>query len=175
MNEITTKLKNIGQSHRYWLVYIFGGMTLLAIALFFQYFLEEQPCAMCIHVRLWVSLFVIVSFVGLLTRGNRIINAIANLFTALIAVGLIERSYMLLGTERGFVFSDCGFDLGLPTWFAIDEWLPQLYRVETLCGYTPEILFGITMAEMLIVMSGLLLLVSSAVFLASVVSLIKSD
>ena len=171
MNEITSRLKNLSQSHWYWMVYVVGGLTLLAIALFFQYFLEEQPCAMCIHVRLWVSLFVIVSFAGLLTRGNRIINAIANLFTALIAVGLIERSYMLLGTERGFVFSDCGFGLGLPAWFAIDEWLPRLYRVETLCGYTPEIAFGITMAEMLIVMSGLLLLVSSAVFLASAVSL----
>ncbi len=102
-------------------------------------------------------------------------NAVANLFIVFIAVGITERSYQLLGTERGFIFSDCGFDLGLPAWFPIDEWLPWLYRVETLCGYTPEIFFGITMAEMLIVMSGLLLLVSFAVFLASIVSLIKSD
>jgi len=175
MNEITTKLKGMSQSHWYWLVYIAGGLTLLAIALSFQYFLDEAPCAMCIHVRLWVSLFVIVSVAGLLTRDNRIMNVVANLFTVLIAVALTERSYLLLGTERGFIFSDCGFGLGLPAWFAIDEWLPQLYRVETLCGYTPEIAFGITMAEMLIVMSGLLLLVSFAVFLASIVFLKKSD
>ena len=175
MADITKKLKNMGQNHWYWLVYIIGGLILLAIALFFQYFLDESPCAMCIHVRLWVSLFVIVSFVGLLTRGNRIMNAVANLSTVLIAVGVAERAYMLLGTERGFIFSDCGFDLGMPAWFPIDEWLPQLYRVETLCGYTPELFFGITMAEMLIVMSGLLLLVSFAVFLASIVSLKNSD
>ena len=175
MADITKKLQNMGQSHWYWLVYIVGGLTLLAIALFFQYFLEKPPCAMCIQVRLWISLFVIVSIVGLLTRGNRIINAVANLFTVLIAVALTERAYLLLGTERGFIFSDCGFDLGLPAWLPIQEWLPWLYRVETLCGYTPEIFFGITMAEMLIVMSGLLFLVSSAVFLASIVSLKESD
>ena len=102
-------------------------------------------------------------------------NAVANLFIVFIAVGITERSYQLLGTERGFIFSDCGFDLGLPAWFPIEEWLPWLYRVETLCGYTPEIAFGITMAEMLTVMSGLLLLVSCAVFLASIVSLKESD
>ena len=102
-------------------------------------------------------------------------NAVVNLFTVLIAVALTERAYLLLGTERGFIFSDCGFSLGLPAWFPVDEWLPWLYRVETLCGYTPELFFGITMAEMLIVMFGLLLLVSFAVFLASIMSLKKSD
>ena len=173
--DISKKLKNMSQSHWYWQVYIVGGLILLAIALFFQYFLDESPCAMCIHVRLWVSLFVIVSFVGLLTRANRIMNVVVNLFTVLIAVALTERAYLLLGTERGFIFSDCGFSLGLPAWFPVDEWLPWLYRVETLCGYTPELFFGITMAEMLIVMFGLLLLVSFAVFLASIMSLKKSD
>jgi disulfide bond formation protein DsbB len=171
MNEITTKLKNMSQSHWYWLVYIVGGLTLLAVALFFQYSLEKAPCAMCIQVRIWISLFVIVSFAGLLTRHHRIMNIIANLSTLLIAVGLTELSYRLLGTERGFIFSDCGLDLGLPAWLAIDEWVPWLYRVETLCGYTPELFFGITMAEMLIVMSCILLLVTFAVFFASIVRL----
>ena len=175
MNEITTKLKNTSQSHWYWLVYVVGGLTLLAVALFFQYSLEKAPCAMCIQVRLWISLFIIVSFAGLLTRHNRIMNVIANLSTLLIAVGLTELSYRLLGTERGFIFSDCGLDLGLPAWLAVDEWLPALYRVETLCGYTPELFFGITMAEMLIVMSALLLLLTSAVFIASIVRLNKVD
>lgn len=175
MTDIIKKLKIISQSHWYWLVYIVGGLTLFSIALYFQHILDEAPCAMCIQVRLWVSLFVIVSLAGLLTRSNRIINAVANLFTVLIAVALTERAYLLLGTERGFIFSDCGFDLGLPSWFPIEEWLPGLYRVETLCGYTPEIFFGITMAEMLIVISALLLLVSFAVFIASLLRLKESD
>jgi len=175
MTNLTKKLKNIGQSHWYWLIYIIGSLAMLATALFFQYYLDKPPCAMCIQVRLWFSLFVIVSIAGLLTRNNRIMNIVANLSTLLIAVGLTERSYLLLGTERGFIFSDCGFDLGLPAWLALDEWLPWLYRIEASCGHTPEIIFGITMAEMLVVMSGLLLLVTLAVLLASILSLKKSD
>lgn len=175
MTDITKKLQIMGQSHWYWLIYIVAGLTFLAIALFFQYPLDNPPCAMCIQVRLWISLFVIVSIAGLLIRGNRILNTIAKLSIVLIAVGITERAYLLLGTERGFIFSDCGFDLGLPAWLAVDEWLPMLYRVETLCGYTPELFFGITMAEMLIVMSALLLLLTSAVFIASIVRLKEVD
>ena len=160
----------MAHSHWYWLAFIIGGIFLLSTALYFQYFREELPCTMCIQVRLWISLLVIVSFIGLLLRNNKVVNALAQLSSILIAIALVERSYMILGTERGFVFSNCGVNLGLPTWFAIEEWLPWLYRVETSCGYTPEIIFGITMAEMLIVLSVTLLIVSLCVFLASLLN-----
>jgi disulfide bond formation protein DsbB len=85
-----------------------------------------------------ISLLVIIAILGLLARHNKLINTVAHISTVLVAVGLTERSYQLLGTERGFIFADCSFNLGLPAWFAIDAWLPSLYRVETTCGYTPE-------------------------------------
>jgi len=164
---IFEQLKKISQSQGYWLFYIVGGLSLMAGALYFQYALEELPCLMCIQVRLLISSLILVSCAGLLLRGNRVMISVAHLSVAFIAASLTERSYQLLGTERGFVFSDCGFDLGLPAWFAIEEWLPWLYRVETSCGYTPEIIFGITMAEALMVMSVGLLLLSFSVFIAS--------
>jgi len=166
-NTIIKKLKNISHSHWYWLIYMFGGLALLAAALFYQYVLDELPCLICIQIRLLISLLILVSCVGLLVRNNRLMNTVTNMSVVLIAIGLTERSYQLLGTERGFVFADCGFNLGLPAWFAIDEWLPWLYRVETSCGYTPEIIFGITMAETLMLMSVCLLLFSACVTLAT--------
>jgi disulfide bond formation protein DsbB len=163
------QLKNVAHGQWYWLVCMTAGLALLATALFYQYVLDSQPCVMCIHVRLWISLLVIVAFAGWLSRDNRVINTVTHISIALIAIGLTERSYQLLGTERGFVFSDCGFNLGLPSWFAIDNWLPWLYRVETTCGYTPKLLFNITMAEALMLMSACLLLTSVCVTLASFV------
>ena len=161
------QLRSMSHSHWYWSAYIVAVLILLAAALYFQFVREELPCLMCIQVRLLVSLLVIVAFAGLFSRHNRAINSIAHLSVVMIAAGLTERSYQLLGTERGFVFGDCGFDLGLPGWFAIEDWLPWLYRVETSCGYTPEIIFGITIAESLMVLSVLILLLSSCIFLAS--------
>jgi disulfide bond formation protein DsbB len=43
---------------------------------------------------------------------------------------------------------------------ALQEWFPALFKVWEACGYTPELLFGITMAEALLVMSASLVLVS---------------
>lgn len=165
---IINKLNNIAQSRWHWLLYLFGSLALIITALFYQYVLETLPCVLCIQIRLWFSLLVIIAFIGLITRHVKIANILANLSVTGIAVALTERSYQLLGTERGFVFGDCGFDPGLPSWLALDEWLPWLYRVETSCGYTPDIIFGITMAEMLMVLSVVLLIFSASLSVAAV-------
>jgi len=164
---IIKQLQNLSHSRWYWILGIVTGSAFMAVALFYQHVLEELPCLICIQIRLWISLFIIVSIVGLLLRSSRTGTIINNLAMVLIAIGLVERSYQLLGTERGFVFGDCGFELGLPAWFAIETWLPSVYRVETACGYTPELLFGITMAEALMVFSAGLLLLTVCVALAS--------
>ena len=155
----------ISQSKHYWLSLIVCSVGLLSVALYYQYALEEPPCIMCIHVRLWLALLIVVSIVGLVLPNNKIIHSVTHSAVMLIGAGLVERSYLLLGTERGFVFGDCGFSLGLPAWFAVEEWLPWLFQIETSCGYTPEIVFGITMAESLMVLSVLLLIVSFGVAL----------
>lgn len=160
-------------SRRYWMLLLFCGLALMSTALFYQHVLGERPCLLCIQVRLWISLLIIVSLIGLLTISNKLVLLVMHSFTVFIAIALVERSYQLLGTERGFVFGDCGFDLGLPGWFALDQWLPSVYYVQTSCGYTPEIIFGITMAEALMLFSVVLLLFSVSVFSATLIK--RSD
>ena len=82
-------------------------------------------------------------------------------------VGLLERSWRLLAVERGWIFGDCEMDLGMPPWFALDQWFPWLFEVQTSCGYTPLIMFDISMAEVLLVLSAALSVLSMAVFIAS--------
>ena len=171
---IIKALHNISHSYGYWLAYISGGLALLAVALFYQYQLEELPCVVCIQVRLWISLIVIVSIAGLMFRKTRWLNAGLQMAILLSVIGLAERSYLLLGTERGFIFGDCGFDAGLPAWFAIEQWLPWLYQVETSCGYTPEIIFGVTMAEALMLLSVCLTVFSLGVVLVTLKKIISS-
>lgn len=172
---IVKQLSNAAPSHWYWLAFLIGGIFLIAVALYFQFARDELPCTLCIHVRLLVTLFIIVSFIGLMLRNRKVINILAQLSIVLIAGVFVERSWQLIGTERGFLPGTCSFDLGLPVWFAIEEWLPWLFRVETTCGQTPEILFGITMAEVLMVLSVLLLIVSLCVLLASLITMVRRD
>lgn len=153
-------LNHYSHSQLYWVLNFIAALSLLLVALVFQYDLGHEPCLICIQIRLWVSLWLLISLFGWVITPNSLTGFLTHASVVLIAVGLVERSYQLLGTERGFVFGDCGFMLGLPEWFAIEEWIPWLFRVETPCGYTPELLFGITMAEALMVLSSFLLLSS---------------
>lgn len=163
---MSSTLQMIAHSRWYWGALTLLGLSFIAVALYYQYALEELPCVLCIQVRIWILGLTLVAFNAFILN-NRWINRIAHLGTVLIAGALAERSYLLLGTERGFVFRDCGFDLGLPNWLALDTWFPELFRVEASCGYTPELVFGITMAEALIVFSAVMLLIGLALTIAS--------
>ena len=160
-------LTGISHSRWYWLMYIVGGISMLALALYHQYILNEEPCVLCIHTRLWVLLLIIAAITGLFSRGNRVVNTSAHISLVITAVGLMYNSYQLLGTERGFIAGAYNFDLGLPEWLAVEQWAPWLFRVETTCGYTPEIAFGITMAETLMLMSVGMFIISLIITMAS--------
>jgi disulfide bond formation protein DsbB len=165
---VFTKLAIIGKSGWYWLALVLIGLSFEGVALFYQYVLDEMPCVLCIHVRLLVLAIILIALAALFLRHFKWPNVLAHLLTVLVAAGLLERSYQLLGTERGFTFGDCGLDLGLPDWLAVETWLPAVFKVQTSCGYTPELLFGITMAEALIVISAVFVLISLVLTLAAV-------
>ena len=161
---ILNEFLSISSTKWYWLGLLVLGVSLEMAALFYQHVLDYPPCVLCIHVRIWVLGIALVSLLAL--KIYKIKNGVLLLQVLMIVLssGLLERSYQLLGTERGFVFSDCNMESGLPFWFALDNWFPAVFKVQAACGYTPELLFGITMAEALIVFSSLLLLISIIFF-----------
>ena len=168
--DVLGKLAIIGKSVWYWLALVLLGLAFEGVALYYQHVLDEMPCVLCIHVRLLILALIVVALAAVFLHRFKWLNALAHLLTVLVAAVLLERSYQLLGTERGFTFGDCGMDLGLPGWLALDSWFPAVFKVQTTCGYTPELLFGITMAEALIVFSAVFVLVSLAMTLASVLA-----
>ncbi len=170
-NTMLNKLQNISHSRWYWLALVATGLSFIIVALYYQYDLEQLPCVICIQVRILMLCITFVAFNALILR-NRWSDRIAHILTVVIAASLLDRSYQLLGTERGFVFGDCGFDLGLPSWLPLDSWFPALFRVEASCGYTPELVFGITMAEALIVFSAVFVLISLTL---TIVSFVRRD
>jgi disulfide bond formation protein DsbB len=160
-------LLNLSTQRRYWAALILIGAALEGGALYYQYALDEWPCVLCIHVRIWVVAFMLLAMVAIFCTNSIVTRRIAHFLNVGIMVGLLERSWRVLAVERGWIFGDCDMDLGMPAWFALDKWLPSLFEVQTSCGYTPLIIFDITMAESLVVISALMLITSAAVFSAS--------
>lgn len=166
MNNILVKLASTGRSAGYWWFLIVLGLSMESTALFYQHVLGLGPCVLCIQVRIWVLAIILLAVLGLQFRSRRWPALAANLLMTGLFLGLLDRSWLLFGTERGIVFSDCGFDLGLPAWLALEEWIPSMFMIHEACGYTPELLLGITMAEALLVMSSVLLLAGAAMTVA---------
>lgn len=143
----------LGRSPWYWLCMLATGIAMEAIALYFQYILDYGPCVLCIHIRIWIMALILIALTGLIAGRNRTAGILLHSLSLIAAIGLAERSWLTLAIERNLIESSCTMGSGLPDWFALDKWLPSLFEPWELCGWTPELLFGITMAEGLMLFS----------------------
>lgn len=153
----------------YWQLLFLTGILLELAALYYQYVLDYQPCVLCIHIRVWVLGIITVALLAMKLNRLRQARLPLHLLMTIMLAGFAERSYQALGVERGFVFGDCNMESGLPVWFALDQWFPAVFKVLEACGYTPVLFFGVTMAEVLMLLSAVLLLISS-VFLLTLIN-----
>lgn len=160
-------LIDLSRQRRYWLLLLLFGIALEGSALYYQYALDEWPCVLCIHVRMLVLAFMLLALLALFCTDSPATMRLLHGANSLLMLWLVERSWQVLAVERGWVFGECDMELGMPAWFALDKWLPSVFEVQTACGYTPLLLFGITMAEALLVISVLLLIISAILFVTS--------
>ncbi len=161
------KLQQLMQGKSFWIALILLGIALEAVAVFYQYIMDEPPCILCIHFRLLVVALIVFSLLGLFLRSFKIAQITLSGALLLIFVGMLERSYQLLGTERGFIEGECAATLNFPNWIAVDKWMPSFFEPWTSCSYTPKLLFDITMAEALIVFSVAMVLLGMGMLVAS--------
>jgi disulfide bond formation protein DsbB len=131
----------------YWLGLVVLGMVMEGTALYYQYQLGEEPCQICIHIRIWVAAFTLVGLLMCLLPQKLFLAIPAHVLVIASAAGLLERSWYLYQVENGRGEGSCEFFLGFPEWFALDKWFPWMFEVRNLCGYTPELPLGISMAE----------------------------
>jgi disulfide bond formation protein DsbB len=160
-------LKQFSQSKLYWVLLLILGLSMESVALYYQYVLDEWPCVLCIHVRIWVSGFIVLSVLALIVKHSSWTTRIFHLANTVLMIGFVERSWQTLAVERGWIFGDCNMEAGLPLWFALDKWFPALFEVKASCGYTPYIILEISIAEILMV-------VSSGLLVASLILLVVS-
>lgn len=138
------------QTRWYWISLFMAGVALLAVALYYQYVLGDEPCQVCIHARLWVVALTLIALLMIAAPQKTALRIAANAGVLVASLGLTERARYLYRLENGIGDGSCQFQLGMPDWFAIDRWMPWLFEVRNLCSFTPEMLFGLSMAEILV-------------------------
>jgi disulfide bond formation protein DsbB len=147
-----------GLSRRWqaWAAVIGVSAGLLGGALYFQEVERDYPCELCIYTRVWIVAIALVAVAGLALRKTvwplRLIVA-AEL---LLSVGLATAVWDLLGLEYGFgAPGACGRYPDFWPWAPLDQWLPVLFEVQGPCMATPTVLFGLSMADGLAVITSL--------------------
>lgn len=136
-------------SRWYWLGLMAGALLLEAVALFYQHVLNEPPCVLCIHARLWVLGILLAGGLGVALRQHLWGRLTAQSMLIICLLGLLERSWVGVLVERGLYEGSCGMDPGFPAWLPLDDWFPNVLQVWSMCGYSPMMPFGLSMVETL--------------------------
>jgi disulfide bond formation protein DsbB len=146
----TTPLAALTKGRLLWWAIFALGSSLLIAALYWQYVLGDDPCQVCIQARLWAVGMGLVGALMLMLPDTLLNRQAGFALTLSTGAGMGERAFYLYEIENFRGDGSCEFTLGMPSWFAVDQWFPALFEVRNICSYTPEIAFGVSMAEALI-------------------------
>lgn len=166
LKNVLCRLLSSAQCRYFWWALALLMLSLEAGALYFQHIERYYPCELCIYVRVWVAALFVLSLVALWLkrwRAGRVLCALAGLS---LSVGLALETWNLLKVEYGIGDGGaCGFKANFPNWAPLDTWFPWMFEVQDMCQATPPVLFGITMAQGLVIVSAGLI----AVFVLGVI------
>lgn len=162
-------LEKINRSAFFWVGIIVLCLAMEAGALYYQYVLDYLPCVLCVHVRAWVLFILLAAILGLFLRRGRLGLMVANLLVFVGALGMLERSYVTLGTEMGWIDGSCSeLQASFPTWLPLDHWFPALFKALESCGLTPWLIpQWLSMAQGLVGIAVLLSTVMLVLLMAS--------
>ncbi|WP_020208194.1 disulfide bond formation protein B [Gilvimarinus chinensis] len=154
LSQCFTRFFSAAGCRNFWLVVAVLMLALEGGALYFQYVKHFYPCELCIYVRVWVAALFLLSVVALWLkrwRWGRVGCALTGLG---LSVGLGIETWNLMKVEYGIGHgSACGFRANFPEWAPLDSWLPWMFEVQDMCQATPPVLWGLTMAHGLAVVS----------------------
>ena len=136
------------QTRWYWISLFMAGVALLAVALYYQYVLGDEPCQVCIHARLWVAAFTLIALFMAAAPQKIALRIAGNAGVLVASVGLTERARYLPPGKR-----HRRRQLPVSTWDArlvCRRSMDAAIRGPQLCSFTLEMLFGLSMAEILV-------------------------
>lgn len=138
----------ITMSRYYWWSIILLCSGSLVGALFYQFALGHEPCELCIYIRVWLVGIMVAASFGLVLRSYYWPIILLLLFMVLLVVGLAKDVWVLLSIDHNWPLDGyCAIEPNFPSWARLDDLIPALFEVRSMCGPTPYLLFKISMAD----------------------------
>lgn len=159
--------KNLSINRSGWFLLTFSAVALEATALYFQHGMGLNPCVMCIYERLALLAILVAGVIGLIAPRYLVVRLIA------LALGLY-------GAIKGLIYAiqhnqyqvnpqpwnQCPFSPQFPETLPLNKWFPNLFEATGLCSENVWSLWGLSMAQWLIVIFAVYTLVLVIVLLS---------
>ncbi len=146
-----------------WVLLTLTALTLLLVALFFQYGLGLEPCIMCVYQRFAIVGILLAGIVGLWTHqygAGRWLAYSGWTIAAGWGLKIAHDQVLVEETVRAGGFSTCGIFAEFPTWLPLDSWFPAIFKPTGICGEVAWQFMGYSMPFwMRLIFAGYLLMV----------------
>ena len=154
MERVVDFVLTLGTKWLSWAALIVICVGLVAGALYFQEAMRLYPCELCIYTRVWLVAIALAALPGLVLRKTVWPLRAVIVIELGLAFGLGTDVWELLALEFGWAGAGaCSIFANFPSWAPLDEWLPMLFQVQGPCAATPEVVFGLSMADGLAVVT----------------------
>ncbi len=162
-------LISFSQTRLAWLILTLSALALEGTALFFQHVMKLDPCVMCIYQRLAMFGLIGAGLIGLMNPKSRILRALGVVVWGVSASWGLKIAIELVQIEHNpSPFATCSFLPEFPSWMPLHEWLPSVFMPTGMCGEIQWSLFGVSMAEWMIVVFVMFLAAFALFFQASI-------
>ncbi|MCP4127864.1 MAG: disulfide bond formation protein DsbB [Gammaproteobacteria bacterium] len=160
-------MTRINQSRSAWLMLALSALGLVLAALYFQYYLQLEPCVLCVYERSSVAMIFFAGLVGFINPNMLWLRLSGYL---LWAGGVIWGLYLSIrhaGIQMGLIQdSSCEFVANFPSWMQLDHWLPWLFNPTGYCDEIQWQFLGLSMPQTMVIANVVYLIVMLVVLVA---------
>ena len=132
-----------------WMMVLFSALILEAVALYFQFGMDLDPCVLCVYQRGAVLGLAVGGLIGVLYPRQWMLRLAGYLVIAAAAVLGLRFALRHVAVLRGNSL-DCSFLPDFPAWLPLHEWFPPVFQPTAMCGEIDWYFFGLTMPEVMV-------------------------
>lgn len=140
-----------------WLALLLVVLAFEGTALYFQHVLHLAPCTFCIYIRCALLGILLAAIIGLCAPKYWIVRLVAILVWLYSAFIGFELSWQLARMQFPLIsnsFEVCPDQPRFPSWLALHEWIPSVFRAQGPCSVTQWQFLTIEMSQWMIIAFG---------------------
>ena len=138
-----------------------SALGLELAALYFQYFMQLEPCVLCVYERNAVALIFLAGVCGLINPYKPQLRFCGYLLWAGGAIWGLFLSVEHSGIQMGLIEDSggCEFVANYPTWMQLDQWVPWLFNPTGFCEEIQWQFLGLSMPQNMVIINVIYLIV----------------